>query len=417
MDIQGRVIAFSGRALAMPNPNELKAVGLTPASENEELAAPAKYVNSPESPIYKKRETLFGLYQARQALREHQHAIMVEGNFDVVSLHARGIRHVVAPLGTAFTSEQAKMLRRLAPEVTLMFDGDSAGRKAVRTAREAVRDAELGCKVSALPEGTDPDELVRRAGPDAVLRCIQAARGLLEYLIDTSLDSGFLADDAITRSAKLKEVAELIASETNPEVRAMAELYADRIAERLGIADARTFRALHQLLRQATASAASQGAAGRQSEKQARSPKPGESVALEVLGCILDWPELLRDSEVSDALSQTDGDVALAIALVQRNFLGQKADGVEEFLAKVPVSIHAFAASRLAAPKWDRLEVARTVLLMNVSKLMRLEQHRREPEEFEGFQRAAASGDFDTELEMLKQRARLARVRHGVGER
>ena len=78
-----------------------------------------KCVNSPESPIYKKRETLFGLYQARQSLREAGKAILVEGNFDVVSLHARGLRNVIAPLGTAFTSEQAKLVRRLAPEIVL----------------------------------------------------------------------------------------------------------------------------------------------------------------------------------------------------------------------------------------------------------------------------------------------------------
>ncbi len=424
LDIQGRVIAFSGRALADLSPAELKSAGLATMPESDPKAPPAKYMNSPESPIYKKRETLFGLYQARQALRERQHAILVEGNFDVVSLHARGLRHVVAPLGTAFTSEQAKMVRRLVPEITLMFDGDSAGRKAVLVAREAVREAELGCQVAALPEGMDPDELVRRKGPDAIDACVRSGRGLLQYLIDTCLDGGFLRDDPLTRAAKIKEVVEIIATEQNPETHAMAKNYADQVATRLNIADARTLAALEHRIRRDVAALAPSNAGPRTraqaqetTERQAPSPRPGVAVAHEVLGCVLDCPELLRDSEVSEALSQTDGDVALTIALVRRNFLGQKAGSVEEFLAKVPGSIHAFAASRLAAPKWDRLEVARTVLLKNVSKLMRLEQQRREPEEFEGLQRAAASGDFDTELDMLRKRERLARVRHGVGER
>jgi DNA primase len=424
VDIQGRVIAFSGRALAEPSASELNAAGLPPMPESDPNAPPAKYVNSPESPIYKKRETLFGLYQARQALRERQHAILVEGNFDVVSLHARGIRHVVAPLGTAFTTEQAKMLRRLVPDITLMFDGDAAGRKAVLASREAVRDAELGCQVAALPNGIDPDELVRRKGPDAIDACVRSGRGLLQYLIDTCLDSGFLKADPLTRAAKIKEVVEIIATEQNPETHAMAKTYADQVAKHLNIDDVRTMAALEHRIRREVEAAARTSAAPRTNAQaqetvggQAPSPRPGDAVAHEVLGCILDWPDLLRDSEVSEALSQTDGDVALTIALARRNFLGQKAGSVEEFLAKVPVSIHAFAASRLAAPKWDRLEVARTVLLKNVSKLMRLEQQRREPEEFEGLQRAAASGDFDTELDMLRKRERLARVRHGVGER
>ena len=98
--------------------------------------APAKYVNSPESPVYRKREAVFGLYQSRQALRSGDPCLIVEGNFDVVSLHARGIRNVVAPLGTAFTVEQAKQIRRFTSDVVLMFDGDSAGKRATNASRE-----------------------------------------------------------------------------------------------------------------------------------------------------------------------------------------------------------------------------------------------------------------------------------------
>jgi DNA primase len=417
MDMQGRVIAFSGRTLPDPEPEDLKKAGIAITKDPDSAATQAKYVNSPESPIYKKRETLFGLYQARQSLRDSGQALLVEGNFDVVSLHARGLRQAVAPLGTAFTAEQAKLLRRLAPEVTLMFDGDSAGRRAVRAAREAIREAGLGCRVASLPEGIDPDELVRRAGPDGVRHAIDSSRGILRYLIDTCLDSGFSKDDPLTRAAKIKEVAELIATETNPEARAMAENYADTVAARLNISDAPTFRALHSRIRKAVSSAEAQSIPAGASNNQACGPNRSDAVAQEVLGCILDWPELLQDAEVEDALGLTEGNIALTLALARRTFLGQKADSVEEFLAKIPVSIHAFAASRLAAPRHNRLEDARTVLLKNVSKLMRLEQHRRRPEDLEAIQRAAASGDFEAELEILRTRERLARERHGVGER
>ena len=423
MDLQGRVVAFSGRTLPELEPEDLRKLGLTGPTEFDSANAKAKYVNSPESPIYKKRETLFGLYQARQSLRELGKAILVEGNFDVVSLHARGLRNVIAPLGTAFTSEQAKLVRRLAPEITLMFDGDSAGRRAVLASREAVREAGLGCRVANLPDGTDPDEFVRRAGAEALANCVQAGRGLLEYLIDTSLDSGFLKDDPLTRAAKIKEVVELIASEKDPETRAMAKTYADTVAERLNISDDRTLNALEARIRrevsarQTPPQSDTRTQTSKANQNQARSPNLGDAVAQEVLGCILDWPELLHDAEVGDALGFTEGDIALTIALARRTFLGQKADSVEEFLAKIPVSIHAFAASRLAAPRHNRLEDARTVLLKNVSKLRRLEQHRRRPEDLEAIQRAAASGDFDAELALLQMHVKLARERHGVGER
>ena len=418
MDMQGRVIAFSGRALSEPEPETLNRLGIAPLHDTDDVAQRAKYVNSPESPLYKKREALFGLYQARQSLRESSKALVVEGNFDVVSLHARGIRQTIAPLGTAFTIEQAQLVRRLAPEVVLMFDGDTAGRKAVRAARESIRAAQLQCRVASLPDGIDPDELVRRAGPEGVNHAIASSRGMLEYLIDTCLDSGFSKDDPLTRAAKIKEVTELIASESDPETRSMAEHYADSIAERLNISDARTLRALDQRIRQALSAGSSPTArSDSENRKQATRPTPVDAVSLDVLGCVLDWPGLLDDSEVQGALNATEGDIAITLSLARRTFLGQKAESVEEFLAKVPVSIHAFAASRLAAPRHNRLEDARTVLLENVSKLKRLEQKRRWPETLEAIQRAAASGDFEAELELLRLHKQQARERHGVGER
>ena len=105
LDVQGRIVAFSGRAL--PAPPEDEAASATPAEP------PPKYINSPESPIYVKGATVFGLWQARHAVRQQEKAILVEGNFDVVSLHARGVTNVVAPLGTAFTLDQAKLLRQV----------------------------------------------------------------------------------------------------------------------------------------------------------------------------------------------------------------------------------------------------------------------------------------------------------------
>lgn len=419
MDIQGRVIAFSGRVLAEPDATTLKRLGLAPLGDSDANSQKAKYVNSPESPLYKKRDALFGLYQARQALRDKGRAIVVEGNFDVVSLHARGFHEAVAPLGTAFTTEQAQLLKRLTPEVVLMFDGDSAGRKAIRASRDSIRAADLQCRVAPLADGLDPDELVRKSGPEGVEHVVRSSRGMLEYLIDTCLDSGFSKDDPLTRAAKIKEVTELIASEPDPEVRAMAEHYADSIAERLNISDARTLRALeHKIRRAMAANSSAEERAGDKRSPQAASPAPIDPVSLDVLGCVLDWPELLRDTEIQSALSTTEGDVALTLSLARRAFLGQKAESVEEFLAKIPVSIHAFAASRLVAPRHNRLEDARTVLLKNVSKLKRLEQTRRRPETLEAIQRAAASGDFEAELALLRRlHERLAKERHGVGER
>jgi DNA primase len=419
MDTQGRVIAFSGRILPAPEPQQLKQLGLPAPSESSAQESPAKYLNSPESPIYRKREALFGWFQARNSIRDAGQAVVVEGNFDVVSLHARGIENIVAPLGTAFTLEQAQLVRRLAPEVCLLFDGDKAGRRAVRASRDAIRESGLGCKVASLPDGLDPDELVRRLGPAAIAQTIRAGKGLLEYLIDSVLDSGFAADDAIAQAARIKEVIDLLAAETDPSVRALATRYADQIAARLGIADSQTFSALVRRVKTALTHPVGQSrhTSANGEPDPYRPNAQSDRIGMEILGALLDHPQLLDSPELSESAGFLEGDIAAAVAAARTAMTGHPVLATEQFLAKLSGSIHSFAASRLAAPLYDSLEDARTVLSQNITKLVRLEQVRRKNEAISALRLAAASGDVDTENELLLQQFNQAQQRHGVGER
>jgi DNA primase len=416
LDLHGRVIAFSGRALDPPDEAELREAGLEAMGSTQSEVA--KYVNSPESPIYKKREAVFGLYQARQSLRSDAECVLVEGNFDVMGLHARGIQNVVAPLGTAFTPEQARQIKRFAPGVTLLFDGDSAGRRAARAAREACREAGLHARVATLPDGIDPDDLARQQGAEAVRRVIGAARGMLEYLIDSALDGGFAADDARARAAKIREVTELLAAEDDPAVRAMAEQHADRIAERLGIADARTFRALAASVRHALREPRQGEGKGR--PKRAEPPSRARSrdrrleIGLEILGAFLDYPQLLDTQEGVEGVQLLEGDAAAAVAALRQAWDGMALTDAEQVLAKLAPSIHPFAAARLAAPRHEKLEDAKLEFSENVNKLKRLELTRQKSEVVEELQRAAASGDFDQEITLLSEHMRRARERHGL---
>src|SRR5690606_33303549 len=155
VDLHGRIIAFSGRALP-------DAEG-RPGSE-----APAKYINSPESPVYKKGEILYGLFEGRLDARRQGEILVCEGNFDVLALHQAGFRHAVAPMGTAFTEMHARLIRRFAEQVTLVFDSDAAGRKAVEAAQPILAKAGLRARVLSLPEGDDPDSFLRRVGSDGL---------------------------------------------------------------------------------------------------------------------------------------------------------------------------------------------------------------------------------------------------------
>lgn len=412
-DATGRVIAFSGRCLETPDSEELAKLGLEPPPSGD---PPAKYVNSPEGPIYRKREALFGLSQARPALRREEHCVLVEGNFDVVSLHARGIDNVVAPLGTAFTPEQAKQIRRYAPRVTLLFDGDAAGQRAVKAAREPCHQAGLSVRVAQLPEATDPDDLVRTRGPDALRAVIQRATGLLEYLIDRELDQGFKLDDAQGQAGRIRAVTELLAEEQDPAVRALAEQHVNRIAERLGVADARTFRALDRAVQQALRPG---GDAPRSPHEQlspgrARSRKRSGEVALQIFGALLDYPDLIETPEIINLLPLVEGDAAVAIAALRQIPAETIRQFPEQVLAKLPTAIHPFALARMASPRHASLEDARTELFGNVSKLKGLELERQDVEAREASERAARTGDFDRELELLREVQRSARERRGL---
>jgi DNA primase len=409
VDLDGKIVGFSGRSLTDPSDAELRAAGLEPATAAAE--PPAKYVNSPESPIYKKREAVFGLWQARQAIRRDDRAVLVEGNFDVVSLHARGVANVVAPLGTAFTLEQAKQIRRFTQRVTLLFDGDSAGRRAALAAREPCRDAALLASVASLPDGRDPDDVARDGGAEAIGRFIKSAKSLIEYLIESTLDGTFAAADAEARAGRIRQITELLKSEDDPAIRALAERHADAIAERLGIGDARTFRTLASLVQRAILGGSEpKGAPQAAPPERARSRQREEEIGLEVFGSILDFPVILDSPEISAAIGLVDAEPAIGIAAVRQN--PELTQAPELLLAKLPLSIHPFAAARLAAPRHQSMDDAKAELLGNVEKLQRLELSRQKSGVIEELARMQAFGDFDRELALLGEQARRARERH-----
>jgi DNA primase len=163
-DPRGRVIAFGGRALG---------------------EAHAKYLNSPDTPLFHKGRVLFGLAQAREAARSAGQVLVVEGYMDAIALAEAGFPEVVAPLGTALTEEQIGLLWKLAPEPVLCFDGDAAGqRAALRAATRALPLLKPGhsLRFALVPAGEDPDSLVRRRGPGAIKALIDEAAPLVDVI-------------------------------------------------------------------------------------------------------------------------------------------------------------------------------------------------------------------------------------------
>jgi len=412
IDVRGRVVGFSGRIL--PDPE----TGIVDKNTG-------KYVNSPESPIFKKGETLFGLYQARHSIRRHDEAVLVEGNFDVVALHARGIDHVVAPLGTAFTVAQAKLLRRFAPSATLLFDGDAAGQKATREARETCKQAGLNAKVAMLPDGKDPDDVAREKGPEAIRASLGAARGILEHLIEATLDESFHSADARERAERAQRIAQLIASEDDPTVATLAESYADRVVQRLGLPDIETFQAMQRSVQRAFRAEAVKSRSGPDANapappstdidpRRARITARRHEVALAVVGAFLDFPELLDDPEAAEAIDLLEGDAALVIVALRECASVSTHYAASEILAHVPASLHTFAAQRLAAPRHVSPDEARMELLSNAQKLKRLGLSREKAQAVEALHRIGRAGDAAAEDALLRELERRARERHGL---
>ncbi|MBX3193031.1 MAG: toprim domain-containing protein [Labilithrix sp.] len=430
VDPQGRVVAFSGRALADLPRIEEQPSGPRPGLvrlDAEPDRKPPKYINSPESPVYTKGQMLFGIHQARHAIRQEELAILVEGNFDVVSLHARGITNVVAPLGTAFTADQAKLLKRFAPDVVFLFDGDAAGRKAVRVSREAVDTAGISARVADLPNGVDPDELSREKGPAAVEHLVANAKGMLEALIEMSLDESFTQADAHEKQARIAFVVQLLAEQRDPVVLAMAKSHTDMIAGRLDIVRSGegAFRALESSVKAAFAKAEAE----RRRAALARGDEPrqtgdgtrfspaslGTAERKAIVSTLIEWPVFLDDPEVADKLTLLEGGSVKIVTALRRAFHGGRLD-TDAFLAQLEAHgdkrLRAFAAERLALPETEDEKHARDYLLGAANKLKRLLLSQEAAQISRETYRA--QGDSDAERELLREASERLREKRGL---
>ncbi|HEX8113712.1 MAG TPA: DNA primase [Kofleriaceae bacterium] len=209
----GDIVGFSSRLVGAP----------TPGPDGSE---PPKYINSPESAVYKKGKLLFGLAQARDAMHTRKRAVLVEGNFDVISLHQAGFTEVVAPLGTALTTEQIQVLKRLAERVVLLYDGDRAGYKATMHALQMCVEADVEVLVASRPGharsggagilsgGVDPDSLIASGGAELLREAVDRAQGGIEFFAFEVWGKARASADA--RARALEDAARLVGKIANP---------------------------------------------------------------------------------------------------------------------------------------------------------------------------------------------------------
>ncbi len=211
INIRGKVIGFSGRAM----PGDDKSGG--------------KYVNTADTPVYKKSENLFAMNFAKNHCDER--IILVEGNMDVISLHQAGFENAVAALGTSFTAEQAKLLSRYTKEIILMLDSDAAGQKAVKRAGEILQNTGLEVKVVTLPDGKDPDEYIKKHGAARFKAVLEGAVSEIEYKLLTAADGIDINNDN-GKLQYLSKAAHIIAGSNDIVTR---DLYIGRLSDKYGV--------------------------------------------------------------------------------------------------------------------------------------------------------------------------------------
>lgn len=202
-NLSGKVVAFGARILS-----------------KEKGANQPKYLNSPETQIYHKSQTLYGLFQAKNAIRKEDFCYLVEGYTDVLSLHQADIENVVASSGTALTEEQIKMMRRFTENVTILYDGDSAGIKAALRGVDLILKGGLNVRIVMLPDGEDPDSLSRKMGATDLKRYLQEhTHDFISFKI--GLYSREAGNDPIKKAEAIREIVSSISIIPDPIKRAV----------------------------------------------------------------------------------------------------------------------------------------------------------------------------------------------------
>jgi DNA primase len=323
-DVSGKVVAFGGRAL-----------------ESTEV----KYLNSPETALYRKGHHLYGLNLAARAVRDRKVVIVVEGYFDAIMLHAHGFGHAVAALGTALTTDQARLLGRYAQTVVLLFDPDAPGIGAARRNLEHLINLDLTWRIVLLSDGLDPDAFLRKHGAAEFQAELDGAQDLVEFFLDRRV-SGLDLNDPVERARAVDSLIEVVGLIDSPIRR---EGYVQRIAQRAAVSDRTLLEAVAQR----------RGRTGRQDDRLAPPPMPTTPPTAEEQLVFVGLHHPVYRGRIAAALAPEDiRDPVLQrifIEFVQRSELGSRDAGARPMSLQPPEVQRRLSALWAAAGESDLL--------------------------------------------------------------
>ena len=313
----GEVIAFSGRVLM-------------------DESGTAKYLNSPETPLFRKGHVLFGLHKTKRPLIEANSAIVCEGQLDLITLYEAGIENVVAPQGTAFTEQQARILKRFVNEVVLCFDADAAGQKAAERSLESLLQHDLVVRIAEMPAGEDPDSIVRREGKAEFEKRIGNARDFFEYWIEREAATSDLGSVG-AKMQLARKLAETVARVHDPIMRGEV---ASKVSARLGV-PSRDFESLLARPARARVPGGVEGPAR-------PAPAPRHDVAMLCLLALRDPAarEFLVSENWRAVLAQTP-DAEMLVRILESALRPEDAASINVFMAGLPPEDEALVSSWL----------------------------------------------------------------------
>jgi DNA primase len=221
----GRIIGFGARKLREDDPL-------------------GKYINSPETPIYNKSRTLYGISHAKESIRESEYAILVEGYADLISVFQAGVKHIVASSGTALTQEQILLIKRYANAITIVYDADSAGSQAALRGVDLILQHDMDVRVASLPEGDDPDSFVKKNGGEAFKKLIGQAVSFVDFLAAAFERQGKLS----TPEGQAHTVRTIVGTIAKMNDELKRNFYIKQVAEKYKLYESTLYNELEKIL-------------------------------------------------------------------------------------------------------------------------------------------------------------------------
>lgn len=371
-DARGQIVGLGGRVMDESQP---------------------KYLNSPETELYHKGRTLYGLSVTRSACRRAGSVFLVEGYFDLLSLHAHGIENVVATLGTALTPAHLRLLKGYGREAILVFDSDTAGVRAAVRSIDRFEAAGMDARIMVLPEGDDPDTHVRAHGPDAFLRAAEAAKGTHGFLMDTAVRR-----HGTSVEGRLRVLKDLESPLAAIDDRAKQALYVRELADRLGLDEAVIFERVRK--------------PGRPEKPTVRRPEPPDGRRLggrleeKIIAMMIQYPEIIPEVTRRGILAGFQNERLRAIGEVAAQSPGQPLsrllDGDEDRQRTA-------AALAMTDDQWDHAGCLR--LINQFEARRRRDNSGREDSLVARIRAAEAANDRSLLADLLKDKQAQARKR------